>query len=205
MRCFRGKGGRLRHLHNLSVVTWDRNANTVTVHDMIRAALASNVSVSDRASQHASSSDAWGDRHRLPHAYAWRWIGYHLQGAQRQAELGELLLDLDWLRAKLDATEIDALVREFGYASGSSPLRNLQDALRLSSHVLAKSKSQLPGQLLARLPETERSLRQSILERAFNIREPWLRPLRPSRAAPEAPRPHPRRACGRGQSGRAHP
>ncbi|MGH8625173.1 MAG: DUF4062 domain-containing protein, partial [Gammaproteobacteria bacterium] len=175
----------LQHLHNLRVVTWDRNANTVTVHDMIRAALASHVS--DRASQHAKLLDAWGDPRSLPHAYAWHWIGYHLHGAGRQAELEALLLDLDWLRAKLDATEIDALVREFGYASESSPLRNLRDALRLSSHLLAKSKSQLPGQLLARLPESEGSLRQSILERASRTREPWLRPLRPSLTAPGGP------------------
>ncbi|MGH8608362.1 MAG: NB-ARC domain-containing protein [Gammaproteobacteria bacterium] len=177
----------IEKLANTSLVEFDLRTGTVLLHDVLRAYLASTLGAEGAAKAHAKLLDAWDNRHRLPHAYAWHWIGYHLHGAGRQAELEALLLDLDWLRAKLDATEIDALVREFGYASESSPLRNLRDALRLSSHVLAKSKSQLPGQLLARLPESEGSLRQSILERASNTREPWLRPLRPSLTAPGGP------------------
>ncbi|MGH8650719.1 MAG: TIR domain-containing protein, partial [Gammaproteobacteria bacterium] len=177
----------IEKLANASLVEFDLNTGTVLLHDVLRAYLASTLGVAGVAKAHAKLLDSWGDPRSLPHDYGWWWIGYHLHGAGRQAEIEALLLDLDWLRAKLEATEIDALVREFGYASESSPLRNLQDALRLSSHLLAKSKSQLSGQLLARLPESEGSLRQSILERASKTREPWLRPLRPSLTAPGGP------------------
>jgi len=177
----------IEKLANASLVEFDLRTGTVLLHDVLRAYLASTLGAAGVAKAHAKLLDSWGDPRSLPHDHAWRWIGYHVHGAGRQAELEALLLDLDWLRAKLEATEIDALVREFGYASGSSPLRNLQDALRLSSHLLAKSKSQLPGQLLARLPESEGSLRQSVLERASKTREPWLRPLRPSLTAPGGP------------------
>src|SRR5262249_24311183 len=101
--------------------------------------------------------------------------------------LNTLLLDFDWLRAKLEATEIGALVQEFDYTCGSEELRLLQDSLRLSSHVLAKNKSKLAGQLLARIPEDELSLRESILARAMTNREPWMRPVRPSLTPPGGP------------------
>jgi WD40 repeat protein len=123
----------------------------------------------------------------LPHEYGWRWIGYHLAKAGHQVELATLLLDLDWLRAKLEAADIEALVREFDHAPDRASLRLMQGALRLSAHVLAKSKSQLAGQLLGRIPEGELSLRRSILERALAHPKPWLRPLHPTLTNPGGP------------------
>src|SRR5262249_62306264 len=113
----------------------------VHIHDVLRFYLASTLGAAALSKAHANLLELWGDLRALPHEYAWRWIGYHLQGAGRQGDLKALLLDFDWLRAKLEATEIGALVQEFDYTSGNEELRLLQDSLRLSSHVLAKNKS----------------------------------------------------------------
>src|SRR5262249_14386914 len=153
----------------------------------LRTYLASTLGAAALPKAHANLLERWGDLRALPHEYAWRWIGYHLQHAGRQDDLNALLLDFDWLRAKLDATEIGARVHEFDYTSGSEELRLLQTTLRLSSHVLAKSKSKLAGQLLGRIPEGELSLRESIRARALTNREPWLRPVRPSLTPPGGP------------------
>ena len=174
-------------LANASLVEFDLRVGVVQLHDVLRTYLASTLGAAALSKAHANLLERWGDLRALPHEYAWRWIGYHLQGAGRQGDLNALLLDFDWLRAKLEATEIGALVQEFDYTSGSEELRLLQDTLRLSSHVLAKSKSKLAGQLLARIPEGELSLRESILARVLANREPWLRPVRPSLTPPGGP------------------
>ena len=48
------------------------------------------------------------------------------------------------------------------------------------AHVLARNKSQLRTQLLARVPENETQLRERLLAGRSPIRRPWLRPLRPT-------------------------
>jgi hypothetical protein len=63
-----------------------------------------------------------------------------------------LLLDCHWLDAKLNATGIAALEREFDHASASAALQRLRWLLRNASHVLAAQPEQLPSQLLARWP-----------------------------------------------------
>ena len=64
--------------------------------------------------------------HQLPHPYAWRWVGYHLEAAGRQSQLDGLLLDLSWLQAKLNATGIAPS------SSGTQPPANLNPASRNS-------------------------------------------------------------------------
>jgi hypothetical protein len=104
--------------------------------------------------------------------------------------LPRLLLDFDWLRSKLAATDIHGLLAEFERVRGNPQTELLERACRQSAYVLAKDESQLAAQLLARIPEEEELPRAPIVERARAIREPWLRPLTASLAA-ERPR-HPR-------------
>jgi hypothetical protein len=61
-----------------------------------------------------------------------------------------LLLDYPWLRAKLNASVIAALEREFGHASYQAGLKRLRLVLRNASHVLAAQPEQLSSQLLPR-------------------------------------------------------
>ncbi len=86
----------------LSLLYYDLPHRSIRLHDMIRAYLAGQLA--DPAALHARLLDAWGDLHTLPNAYAWRWAGYHLAAAGRSEHLRRLLLDYNWLQAKLNAT-----------------------------------------------------------------------------------------------------
>ncbi len=84
--------------------------------------------------------------------YLWYRLSDHLAKANRRDELRALLLDYDWIAAKLQTTDINALLRDFETIVGDSPVGLVQGALRLSAHVLAKDHTELAGQLTGRLP-----------------------------------------------------
>src|SRR5262249_9992087 len=132
-------------LANASLVDLDLRTGNVFLHDVLRAYLAVTLGTTGVQMAHTKILNCWGDPRSLPHEYAWRWIGYHLSGAERREQLEALLADLDWLRAKLDATDSDALIREFDYAPRNVGLRLLQDTLRLSSPVLPSTTSNPTG------------------------------------------------------------
>jgi WD40 repeat protein len=54
----------------------------------------------------------------------------------------------------------------------------------MSAHVLSRDKSQFFGQLLGRVFEGNHWLREAIEPHAQAVREPWLRPMRPTLMAP---------------------
>ena len=176
----------LRPLDNLSLLRWDREAKEIRLHMMIDRALRERLKRAEGglAAVNRKLIDAWGDPCRLPHDYAWRWFGWHCVQANDMPRLRSLLLDFNWLRAKLNATDINALLGEFDNVNRDPQVELIQGALRLSAHALAKDKAQLAGQLLARIPEQQSRLRGRILEGARAIREPWLRPLRTSLTSP---------------------
>lgn len=139
-------------LATASLLEFNPAEGLIRLHDVLRAFLGETLGQAALAQAHAGLIDSWGDPHQLPHPYAWRWIGYHLEAAGLQSHLDALLLDLDWLQAKLNATGIAALEREFGHTSDQPELKLLRRVLRNASHVLATQPEQLPSQLLARLP-----------------------------------------------------
>jgi hypothetical protein len=139
-------------LATASLLEFNPAAGLIRLHDVLRTFLGQTLGQAGLAQAHAGLIDAWGDPHQLPHLYAWRWIGYHLEAAGRQSQLDGLLLDCPWLQAKLNATGIAALEREFDHASDSAALQRLRRVLRNASHVLAAQPGQLPSQLLARWP-----------------------------------------------------
>jgi APAF-1 helical domain len=170
----------------------------IRLHDVFRAYLAGQLGQPAAAVAHARLVDSWGDPRRLPDAYAWRWIGYHLVGAGRTAELRLLLTDFDWLQAKLDATGIALLLSDFALASVPEasesepvPLRLVYEVVRLSAYVLAQDRTQLAGQLCGRPGgRIEEEIRR-LLERARAWRgAPWLQPLTASLLAPGGPLLH---------------
>src|SRR5690606_22810057 len=97
--------------------------------------------------------------HHLPQAepYLWQHIAHHLREAEKLPTLCQLLLDFDWLQAKLDATDPNALLADFEAALASQtaeagqPLRLVESAISLSAHVIGGDKAQLAGQLYGRL------------------------------------------------------
>jgi WD40 repeat protein len=173
----------VRPLHNLSLVRWDRGTDEIRLHDMVRAVL--NARLSEVARVHRRLTDAWGDPYCLPHDYAWRWFGWHCVQAKDPTRLQNLLLDFRWLKAKLEATEINALSREFDYVRDEAQFAVLQGALGASTHVLASRPGELATQLVARVPEADQNALPEFFARLrAGAPRPWLRALTPSLAAP---------------------
>ena len=176
----------IQRLDNFSLLRFILQTGTIRLHDVMRAYLATQLA--DPSVLHAKLVDIWGDPHHLPLSYAWSWLPYHLVEAGRDGELRHLLLDFDWLQAKLEALEAISLIADYDLLAPDVGLRLMQDAIRLSTHVVAKDKTQLAGQLLGRLPVEGSSEIQALRERAVRWRgAPWLRPLMPGLTAPGGP------------------
>ncbi len=108
-----------QRLHRLSLLLdLDLATRTIRLHDVMRAYLVRELAkVADPKTVHSTLVEAWGDPHHLPDAYAWRWYAYHLKEAGRKDELRKLLLDFNWLQAKLDATDVAALIADYDTAT----------------------------------------------------------------------------------------
>ena len=123
--------------------------------------------------------------------YVFEHLATHLIAAGQRAELQRLLVDFDWLRAKLRATDVTALLADYEADKelASDPaLRLVQAALRLSAHVLARDPTQLPGHLIGRLLTHPQPGIQGLLAQARAWRgEPWLCPRFPSLTSPGGP------------------
>lgn len=129
--------------------------------------------------------NAWGDLHRLPHTYGWRWLSYHLAAAGQTGRLRELLIDFGWLRAKLEATNTIALISDYEAFPNDKDLALVQGAIRLSAHVVASDQTQLAGQLLARLHADDSPAIKALRGQAECWRgRPWIRPLIPLLTSP---------------------
>jgi WD40 repeat protein len=129
---------------------------------------------------HLRLVEAWDALRKLSDAYAWRWVGYHLVQARRKDELGRLLLNINYLQAKLAATDTNALIADYDYLPADPDLRLVQSAIRLSANVLARDARQLAGQLIGRLLGNIASNIQVLLKQAAGGKPwPWLQPLNP--------------------------
>lgn len=181
-------------LDNLSLLRFDAPLRTLRVHDVMREYLASQVR--DTKLLHSRLVGAWKDWYHLPDAYAWRWLSYHLTEAGRVEELERLLLDFDWLQAKLEAPGDAGLLSDYQLARKHSslesprlhPLRLLEEAIRLSAPALGRDKTQFAGQLCGRLLAHESAEVQAVLHKARQwAGAPWLRPLTQSLTSPGGP------------------
>jgi hypothetical protein len=180
---------------------FDLGTRSTRLHDVMRSYLAGELRNSEAL--HATLVDCWGDPQHLPDDYAWRWYAWHLKQAGREEGLRKLLLDFNWLQAKLNATDVTALISDYDYLEGGTgvpPVEGgvpdargtsghgqdghatslVQGALRLSAHVLARDQQQLASQMVGRLlPHLEvpavKKFTESVIQ---NAPRPWLRPLR---------------------------
>jgi len=90
----------------------DLESGTIRLHDVVRQYALS--LLTDAPAQHNRLLEGWGDPYALPDAFAWTWYIYHLREAGRDP--AECLLDFRWLRAKLLATNPNALLADFDLA-----------------------------------------------------------------------------------------
>lgn len=171
---------------DLSLLRLSLQTGSFRLHDVMRAYVSTHLA--DASLLHAKLISAWGDLGRLSDAYAWRWLAYHLVEAGSQDHLRELLLDFEWLQAKLEATNVTELVSDFAFFADDAVISTVHGALRLAAHVLARDKRQLAGQLLGRLLAVPSSKIESLRADAARWREAtWLRPLEPSLIEPGGP------------------
>ncbi|HUW84091.1 MAG TPA: NB-ARC domain-containing protein [Phycisphaerae bacterium] len=167
----------------------------LTLHDLQRDYLRSEAG--DFKPLHQRLVEAYGNRckHNWPagpnDGYYFQHICHHLARAGRGDELRKLLLDFEWIQAKLDATDPASLLADYDQLAGDSDLSAVQGALRLSAHVLAQDKGQLRSQLYGRLlgqeSEDVKLLLLQMRQFATTDPNPWLRPTTPSLTPPGGP------------------
>ena len=120
--------------------------------------------------------------------YLYQHLARHLRQAARIPELTALLLDLDWMTAKLATGTISGLLTDYDTLPDDPAMRLVAGALRLSAHVLADHPGQLPSQLTGRLVGQPDPQLRDLLQRTRSWpAAPWLRPLTASLTPPGGP------------------
>lgn len=166
-----------QRLARLSLLKLDLGRGSIRLHDLIRNWLA--LETTNTTELHSRLVDTWTDWTNLPDRYAWLWLPWHLVQAGRREDTEKILWDPRWLRAKLQATDVIALIGDFDQLKPAREAELIQDALRLSSHILAKDPSHFTSQLTGRLlPHEERvAVHRFIRAIGETADHPWLRPL----------------------------
>ncbi|HRW82648.1 MAG TPA: NB-ARC domain-containing protein [Methanothrix sp.] len=117
--------------------------------------------------------------------YFFQHLSHHLVEAKRKNELRDLLFDPCWMQAKLEYTDLPALISDYDFLSEDSDSCLVRDALQLSAHVISHDKTQLANQLLARLMSQKFRKIQTMLDQIANHKtQPWIRPLAPTLMPP---------------------
>jgi NB-ARC domain-containing protein/apoptotic protease-activating factor 1-like protein/WD40 domain-containing protein len=101
-------------------------------------------------------------------------LPYHLAGAGRGEECRDLLFDLAWLRHKLAARGVLALIADTGLCPGDAEVERLGRTLRMSAHVLNREPRELTAQLLGRLGKVDGNRTARLLDRACRELPPGI-------------------------------
>jgi hypothetical protein len=135
-----------QRLADFALLDLDLRGAHVRLHDEIWLYLRR--TISDEAALHARLVDQMGNPKGIRDHYALRWLPWHLGKAGRSAARRALLVDFDWMMAKLNGTDVQSLIADYDYLPKEADLRTVQSMLRQSAHILAGSPRELPGQLL---------------------------------------------------------
>ncbi len=183
--------GKVNHLElieelvELDIIRRRNNGSTVTLNNLL----------ADHVEEHHDDEiESWHEallaaynRNDLPWSelpddgYLYRFLCYHLEASARSDELPNLLLSYEWLQAKLNFTDPEALFEDFNYVRQDKTLRVIQEALRLSAPILAADTSQLGNQMIGRLQELEIPAIRDLVDaiRITGKPEPvWLDPIK---------------------------
>jgi WD40 repeat protein len=104
----------------------------------------------------------------------------------RRGDLRQLLLDSNWVRAKLGETAVALVLADYAYLDDDAPARLIRDSIELSASAMSKDLSQFGSQMVGRLlpyratSDVQRFIR-TLIDAAH---EPWLRPLHPALLPP---------------------
>ena len=139
----------LEAMARLSLFTrYDGGVRVWRLHDVVRAVMHSRLN--DPAALHRELVAGWGDLRALPDDYAWRHLAYHLHEGGQVETLRALLVDFEWLYAKLRHTDPNALLGDFEGLLEDDALRLVESTVSMAAHVLDDA-AQLPAQLVGRL------------------------------------------------------
>ena len=127
----------MARLATSSLAGWAMGESALLLHDLL-CDLIHKRREKDLPGLHLRLVEAWGALPKLPDAYAWRWIAYHLAQAGCKDDLSRLLLDFNYLEAKLAATDTNGLIADYDYLADKEEFPLIQSALRLSANVLAR-------------------------------------------------------------------
>jgi WD40 repeat protein len=179
-------------LHNLSLLlNFDLNTRQISLHDVVRKYLrtqhSSELKTMNTRFLSAYGLQNWAD---LPEnePYLWKYIAYHLVESGQADALKELLLDFFWLKNKLAAYDVNALLSDYDFFQQDIELKYVQSALRLSSYHLSRDRNQLTGHLLGRFMDQKLPKINALLEQATREKTGlWLRLLSRSLTPPDGP------------------
>jgi len=122
------------------------------------------------------------------HSRSLNELPYHLLQSGRKDELRNILFDFNWLQTKLEAIDVNSLIRDYDYLPDDHNASLLQNAIRMSAHLLARDKMHLRSQLYGRLISQEAPDIQNILDQIRQCDTGcWLRPLTASLVPPGGP------------------
>lgn len=171
----------------------DNDAGGVVFHDLHLAYLRKRAG--DVRALHAQLVESYRQRSKdgwesgPDDGYFFQFLTYHLNKADRHAELQSLLLEFGWMQARLKVTGVAGLLADYDRTLLSQPLERVQEAIRLSANVLSDDQSQLAGHLHGRLLGEQDPLIQTLLLKVRQARkaDAWLRPLTASLTIPGGP------------------
>jgi len=176
----------IQRLDSLSLIKLSLDSGRFRLHDVMRGVIRKRLS--DPVHLNQKFIDAWGDLKQLTTDYAWRWASFHLIESGNEERLWALLLDFEWMQAKLFATDIISLIQDFNFFPEDHALQPTLGAIRLSVRVLIQDKTQLEGQILGRLDPRVSTGIDTVCKRVSKwISAPWLRPLEPCLIEPGGP------------------
>ena len=127
---------------------------------------------------------------KLPasHAYGWRFLIRHLRAAGQDQEADALLVDYDWIRAKLRATGASDLFGDYLPESPDEFARLVGRAIRLSLPALTANPRELPRQLFGRIGNLDHEAARAIVAAAKRDPDFSPRPRWPGLTPPGAER-----------------
>jgi WD40 repeat protein len=144
------------------------------------------VTQADRAGPYVVRVDAG---HKRLADQGWRTSPYfvlhlpaHLSACQRKSELAKLLLDPEWIAAKLKHADVSALLADYEYLQEDETCGLVSEAIELSAHVISAHPEELASQLVGRVlaHNADPRIREFTHNAGRVAPAVWLRPLKPA-------------------------
>ncbi len=120
-----------------------------------------------------------GDPLHLSNEYAWNNYIWHLKEAGEIETATKLLQTYEWIEAKLFASDINELLKDYELFDGfEKEIELIYNTLKLSAYILAEDKNQLAVNVIGRLGNFESQLIAEFVEKAQKYdKKPWLKPV----------------------------